>query len=52
MPRETRARIVILLPIPKTMPQFFDVLDVLDELERTSGGVTVAARTKCASGSQ
>ena len=40
MPREIRTRILILLPIPKTLPQFYAVMDVIDELERTSGGVT------------
>jgi hypothetical protein len=40
MAREMRTRILILLPFPKTMPDFFTVLDVLEDLERTSGGVT------------
>ena len=40
MPNEIRTRIFILLPIPKTLPQFYAILDVVDELERTSGGVT------------
>jgi hypothetical protein len=37
---ESRTRILILLPIPKTLPQFFDVLNVLDELEQVAGGAT------------
>lgn len=40
MSNEIRTRIFILLPVPKTLPQFYAVLDVIDELERTSGGVT------------
>ena len=37
---ETRTRILILLPVPKTLPQFFAVLNVLDGLERACGRVT------------
>ena len=40
MPHEVRTRIFMLLPIPRTLAQYFVISDVLDELERTSGGVT------------
>lgn len=40
MANESRTRIFMLLPIPKTLPEYYAVMTVLDGLEHACGGVT------------
>ena len=43
MPVETRTRIVLFLPTPATLPQFYLVDGVLTDLTDACGGVTVSS---------
>jgi hypothetical protein len=42
MPLESRTRITLLLPAPKTYPQYLLVDKVLPDLDRVCGGVTLS----------